>query len=200
MSHRIPEIDRTLRRGIYSLCQSLYTEWPLPDDDKNEISEANLTIHIAHSFLSDHYSAYSERAVKSINGTAARNTHHDLVMFLPGQEEYIIAEFKRFITSDSKEGPLSDIDRIHNHAKESKHPIIGIVCFMTRDRSIRKWWMNYGESPLPDNKRSTSWSGIQEYLSKWKENGAQLGYVHLPHHEDDDFYHAVVYSIFEVSQ
>ncbi|MCH8544253.1 MAG: hypothetical protein LAT61_11840 [Alcanivorax sp.] len=197
MSNRIAAIDRTLRKGIYSLCESLYTEWPLPDGDGNEISEANLTIHVAHAFLSHQYSAYSEKPLISVSPDSERSSWHDLFMFLPGEEEYIIAEFKRFLKSD-KTNAASDIKRIYDHGRQSKDPIIGIICFMTRDREVKNWWMSHGEEGLSNTKKSPSWKKLQEYLHTWKGNDAQIGYIHLPHHADD-FYHAVVYSIFPVT-
>src|SRR5690606_6516273 len=114
MKDRIESVDRILRKGIYSLCESLYTEWPLRDEDPNEIAEANLTIHVAHAFLSQQYCVYAESPIQSYTGSCNRDLRHDLVMFQPGENEYIVVECKRFLKTEQC-NLLSDLDRMHEH-------------------------------------------------------------------------------------
>ena len=57
----IHKIERILRKGLASLSDSLFYDWPLPENDEdNEISEANLNIHIAYSFINSGFIVFSE--------------------------------------------------------------------------------------------------------------------------------------------
>ena len=61
----INEIESRIISGFDSLSESIYNHWPLPDNDKgNEISEANITVHISNAFLElrdkKKYYAFSE--------------------------------------------------------------------------------------------------------------------------------------------
>ncbi len=186
------KVERVLRRGLYSLSDSLFQEWPLPDGDtKNEIAEANLTIHLAHAFLNQDYCAFAE------NRTGA-NEHYDLVVFHPDHKEYLIIEAKRFLKQDDS-GLNSDFDRLLNRCPLS--PAIGCVVCLTREKAIRDWWQDPHRAVAPDGKRSARWEELAGLL---QESGSTVGHVPLPHHGDsaahgsEGFFQEALYAIFHV--
>jgi hypothetical protein len=191
--HELYRIERIIRKGLQSLSDSLYQEWPLPDGDtKNEISEASLSIHVAHALLTEGFCAYGEFRT-------GRNEHHDLVAFHPDMDEYIVLESKRYLSTDGR-ALSKDLDRINK--SWSGKPTIGVAIVMTRFQEIRNWWLNPKREKKPNGKGANEWQQLHRYLSG--ENRV-IGHVPLAHHGDFDeelvngFFHEALYLIYHAN-
>lgn len=191
--HELHRIERIVRKGIQSLSDSLYQEWPLPDDDiRNEISEASLSIHAAHAFLTEGFCAYGEFRTGS-------NEHHDLMAFHPDMDEYIVLEAKRYLTTD-EQALFKDLERIQQ--RWSDRPTIAVAIVMTRRQEIRNWWLNPDRGKTPTGKSSNEWQNLYGYLLG--ENRV-IGHVPLAHHgdflegSDTGFFHEALYLIYHVN-
>ncbi len=190
--HELYRIERLIRKGIQSLSDSLYQEWPLPDEDqKNEISEASLSIHVAHAFLTEGFCAYGEFRTGS-------NEHHDLMAFHPDRKDYIVLEAKRYLSTDGQ--ALSrDLDRINQRCSE---PTIGVAIVMTRFPEIRNWWLNPNRGVRPTRKLANEWQQLSGHLSG---DDRVVGHMPLAHHGDFDegapngFFHEALYLIYRVN-
>lgn len=185
-------IERIVRRGVYSLCDSLYQEWPLPDGDlRNEISEANITIHLSHAFLSAEFCAFSEFRI-------GNSEHHDLVVFHPEMDEYVVVECKRYLATDAQ-GLSHDISRLNQWWSNKQKPSIAVVIAMTRVQDVRNWWIDPDRGDVPEGKRSLEWRELSRLLAG---KDRVVGHVPLAHHGDIDprfssgFFHEALYQIY----
>ena len=123
----VVEIERIVRKGISSLEKSLAVETPLPlEDEANEISEGNLSIHIAHAFIASKYVAFSEYRI-------GNSEHHDLVFRKPRSKVYVVVECKRFLKTDNT-GASLDIERVID--VWGTKSAVGVLVAMTRDPPI----------------------------------------------------------------
>ena len=78
MANDINKVERILRKGLYSLSDSLYQYWPV-GSSQNEIPEVNISIHVAGALINAGYCVYGEYRSSDGVDTVA----HDLYAFLP---------------------------------------------------------------------------------------------------------------------
>ncbi len=184
------KIERILRKGLFSLSDSLHYDWPLPiDDEDNEISEANLNIHIAHSFINSGFVVFSEYRIN-------KNEHHDLLIIDPETDFKIVVESKRYLKTDKNYCLSKDINRAVDFWRSKKEKVAMIVVAMTWHEDILKWWMTEDKSS-PPKKRATS-KEWHELKQQFKELKIYPGHMHLPNYNEDEFFHDVFYGIFDI--
>lgn len=186
----IYRLERILRKGLFSLSDSLHYDWPLPkDDEENEISEANLNIHIAHSFISSGFVVFSEYRIN-------KNEHHDLLIVDPGTDNKIVVESKRYLKTDKKHYLSKDINRAVDFWRSKNEKVAMIVVAMTWHGDILKWWMSNDKS-LPPTQKSTS-NEWHELKNQFKNLNISTGHMNLPNYNEENFFHDVFYGIFNV--
>ncbi len=188
-SEPIKALEILIQQGILTLSECLHHEWPqYAHQEKNEIPEANLTIHISHSFLSQDYCVYPEYPTDN-------KGRYDLVLFHPRQSEYVIVECKRFLKFNKKNNINIDFERMLE--QKMLKPSIGILITMTRYKEISDWWVNYNRNPKPKRKSSKNWEDLSTML---KETRAIVGHVPLTTKKDNtsDYFHEALYAIFKI--
>ncbi len=188
MINKLEKIEKIVRKGYLSLSESLYQYWPLPeDDDKNEISESNINIHLAHSFLDLGYSVFAEHRLND-------KEHYDLKVVSPNKEYDIIIECKRFLKTDST-GISTDIERMMCTEKGVR-PVFGVVALLTQIKNIHDWWIDEERDKFPSTRhRSHEWENLYSLL---KQNSIYCASVPLSYHSRDDFFHMGLYGIFKI--
>lgn len=182
------KIEIIIRNGYISLSESLYQYWPLPDDDyRNEISEGNLNIHLAHSLLNKGYSVFSEYRLNE-------REHYDLKAVSQDKSHEIIIECKRFLKTDST-SVSNDITRMLKSERSDK-PVFGAVALFTQSQDIHDWWISEDRDALPSSSYSSqSWSDLKKLLDK---NHIYCASFPMSYHGRDDFYHMGLYGIFNI--
>ncbi len=186
------EIEKIIKKGLKSLTKSLGAHYPERTDfDVNEISESNLTIHLAHAFISDGYVSFGEFPFDN-------NKHLDLVCFHENREPWVAIEAKRYINGNTK-AVYEDFRRILKQGKyedSSDGRNIGVSIMFNRHKDIDTWWKDPLKENLPKGKSSEYWQNLIGVLDKYNP----LTGVHVlfedEYEESEEWGNSVLYAIF----
>lgn len=182
------KIERIIRQGLFSLSETLYQHWPLPETDfKNEISEANLVIHLAHHFIYSNFLVFSEYRIN-------KKEHIDLYLLSPDNSYHLAIECKRYLANNIA-SVLSDLKRMSNLSLDKKR--YSAIVFLTQKKDIFDWWICEDKKIAPNNARSktqTEWQNLQQFI---EDNKVICGHFAMSHHGINNFFHMALYGIFE---
>ncbi len=100
------DIERILRKGAASLAESLQFYWP-SSTPENEALERNISMHLAHAFLTADFFAYTEAH------TAGRTDRFvDLLVLQAAEKISVAGEFKRLYRHYEARKMLTDLDKL----------------------------------------------------------------------------------------
>ena len=193
MANDINKVERILRKGLYSLSDSLYQYWPV-GSSQNEIPEVNISIHVAGALINAGYCVYGEyRSSEGVDTVA-----HDLYAFLPSTNEQIVMEFKRFPKTDAEASVSTDIQRIKSNWAGRK--ALGAVVFLTQSSNFMQWWLSDEREPSSMG-TAREWQLLDKHLKGISKK--VLGHVAMPHSGDvlEDgsiFFQEALYLLFEI--
>jgi hypothetical protein len=100
------DIERIIRRGASSLAESLQFYWP-SSTPENEVLERNISVHLAHAFLTSGFFAYTEAHTKG-----RKDRFIDLLVVEPRAKLSLVGEFKRLYRHQEARKMVKDLDRL----------------------------------------------------------------------------------------
>ncbi|OQX56571.1 MAG: hypothetical protein B5M53_00780 [Candidatus Cloacimonas sp. 4484_209] len=138
------------------LSEAIDFYWPVKKgkEEKNDMSERNLSLHVMRSFIKKDFHVYAE--VPCNDGS---NEHVDFIAMKPdgkAADILVVGEAKNLYGSQQAKAMCTDIDKINNFElpgeKEDKPEYrlkIGLLIAFTWDKKIFEWWNNWdSDNPL----------------------------------------------------
>lgn len=183
-------VARLVRKSASLLAESLWEYWPT--EGHNEISERNITLHLAVAFQNAGYRLYAEAHTKG-----QTNRRIDFVAFNPEASTSVLAECKRLYSAEKCSEIVEDVDRLRAFVPLDSglgKRSFGVVAATTWNRSIVEWWSSSGAPPPGTH---TSWPALGSAL-KGSHRGSMVLQTydenvalekHKPHH--------FLYAVFE---
>ena len=102
----IDDLSDIVCAAAESLRVSLDAYWPT--HGSTGAHERNLSLHLAHAFLSRNYSVYGEG-----HGNGSTHMRYDLIALSNDPEQLVVAEFKLLWTTSAAQAMREDLGRLH---------------------------------------------------------------------------------------
>lgn len=162
MLTEMEKIEKIIRKGLFSMSEAIYQHWPHTEDNtENEISEANITIHLAHALINAGYSTFAEYRINE-------NEHYDLKAVCPDKTHHIILESKRFLKSDET-SMVYDLQRMLDEPKGDV-PVYGVAACLTQNINVHDWWVDPDRGEYPKNCSSNVWKELHDFIGSKQVN------------------------------
>ena len=162
----IASAARIVDRGIQSLRKSLSEYWPAIGP--NDMSERNITAHVAHSFLKARWLIYAEPVFPR-----SSQQRLDMMALHKSTRTLIAIEGKRLYEGDKATALAKDATRIRKFRLVESNagflPIrrFGLLLAFTWSPEMRMWWINGDHSICPQGSRGAGWKVLGRKLDKF---------------------------------
>ena len=193
------EIESIIRRGATFLSECIYTYWP--SNGNNEIPEANITMHLGHSFIEKGFITFAEAHTKD----SVKN-RIDFLAIHPSRGILVLGEFKRIYSSEKLKSSINDVKKIYEF-KPQRPPRCderlkikngyGFIAGTTWDPKYAEWWNAEDvDDPSRDNV-------FDDLLKKINNENANWGSVVLGSEYDKNsgktIQHWLLYVLFPIN-
>jgi len=146
------DIERIVRRGAASLAESVHFYWPSAKL-QNEIPERNITLHLAHAFLSEGFLTYGEA-----HPDGSADSFLDLLALQPHQKVVVACEFKRLYGDERyAQAVVNDAQKVlafkMQQSPALRHPELevthgfGLLAAITWLENYARWFTTQEDAP-----------------------------------------------------
>lgn len=158
------QIERIVNRGLDSLRNSLDVYWPAINE--NDMTERNLSIHVAHSFIQSNWGVYGEASFPK-----SADKRLDLLALHEETNTFVAAESKILPDGNRAMGLATDVERIKTFKPITDYfePKAGFGLFLaaTWSEEIKEWWIREEDhgSP-PEGNMGAGWEALGKHLDR----------------------------------
>jgi len=183
----IQGLQRMVRKGLFSLADSLASYWPAFDD--KGVAERNLTAHVCKEFLNCGFDVFFEIPL----GMKKQSERLDCLFISYAHKLYVAVESKKLYGPQKAAEIKGDIERIYEFKLQDEdidlNSAYGLILAETWRPDIATWWISDNdEADLGDDKR---WKSLEDAL---EIPDIEVESITL-YHESDKKVHKALYAI-----
>ena|SRR5207247_6355538 len=190
-------IGRLVRRGVTSLFASLNDGY-WPAQKGNDMSERNISTHVAHSFLSAGWFAYSE-----VSFPGQPDARLDVLCLSERSNSLVAIESKRLESAVKAHELAKDLKRLKRFRLVEdnawfvppKRSRFGVLLAFTWSPEIKAWWVGVGHKAPPLRTTGKGWRLLGKQLDRSK---AVCRFKRLPEYGETEGKYRDLFALYSI--